>query len=114
MKSITQVQTGITNYIDKYLIPKIPQKTEQILKGSIIAIAINKLPVLIENNKKKFMLLEMGLINEQNDIDTDLLFSILKERFEKTGKVEFDIPLIGLLGLDAEAITQLETEINSV
>lgn len=99
MVPISQIQRGVAAYIDNELVSKLTGWQKWVLgvgAGTLMA----RMPALVGNLKQHQLVQMMGIINDNDEIDLDLLCEQMHEQMRRNGSVTINVPLIGALTLD--------------
>lgn len=114
MTSITAIQTGLANYLDKELMPLIPasEKGKKFATGVILSLAIKKLDNLAAALGSKYMLTDIGIITHEG-VDLDTLKDVVVANIPAEG-ITLNITMLGEMTLHKEDINKLYTTIKNV
>lgn len=99
MVSIAQFQHGVTMYIDREIVSKLGGWQKWAF-GAGAGALMTKFPEMVNSLKQDQLVQMMGVINENDEIDVDLLHEQLGEQARRNGAVTFNVPLIGALTLN--------------
>lgn len=93
MFPLKSVKLGIADFLDEEFLPQFKGSTmEQLLVGTALSILISKMDILVAKAKENPIVNTLGIIDDQNNIDLDLLNTELTKRIGESG-VGFDIPM---------------------
>lgn len=96
--TMQQIEAGVANYLDTELLGKLDQKSwQKVIVGSAISLVIKRYSSIGETYLAKPMFKELGIVDENQGIDIDLLRDVLKENVKDSGFEVPDIPLVGTL-----------------
>ena len=96
---------GISTFIDKEILTKL-SGTSKMLMGIGAGVAIKRSENIYEVLKNNSIMKMLGIIDQQGNIDIDILYEELKKQVEKE-EIMLDIPVIGLLKLNAGDVDKL-------
>lgn len=107
MVTIDQVEQGIAAYLDKELMPILPETGfQKIMIGTGISLVIRKYKNQIASLRENEIVKMMGIFDENGDVDIDVLKEeLIKQVPEKGFKV--DVPVIGGLTFKKDDVTKL-------
>jgi hypothetical protein len=97
MASITQIQSGLSNYIDTEIVPSMSGWQKWVF-GAGVAVAIGNLPATINRWKDTEIVKLLGVIDESGNIDVPKIYQGVKRQSAK-GPVSFNVPGMGTLTL---------------
>lgn len=106
MVTISQVQLGFTKYVDDEIIGKISGLEKWII-GAYVGLAARKSVELFNQLKDNPAVKMLGVIDEDDLIDIDLLYEEFKNQAKEHGAVTFNVPIIGALTLNSSDIDKL-------
>lgn len=98
MVSCDKIQRGITQYMDREILPKLPT-WKSIALGTAAALYIRKLPEMVDSIPDS-----MG-IKSEGMLDIDTVAEELKNRIN--GEVPVDIPVIGTMTFDRAEVDRI-------
>ena len=88
MITIQQLETGLADYLDTYLIPQLPNSGwQKVVIATGVSIALKRLGGAINSLKSNPVLNALGIIDEQGNIDIDIITEELKNNIPDTGFV---------------------------
>lgn len=99
MVPISQVQQGVTVYIDREIVAKLGGWQKWVF-GAGAGALMAKFPELVNDLKQNQFVQMMGVINDNDEVDIELLHEQLSEQARRHGSVTFSVPLIGALTLN--------------
>ena len=107
---IADAKTKITKWVEKNIINKIPGEGKRVVMAVVVSRAMNNIDKVIPELAKNPILAATGIIDGES-IDENILIEIR----EKLGANHFDIniPMIGTIGIDGEALDDLYKQIKS-
>ena len=111
MYDFPKVISGIAEYIDSEILSKINDSRKGVI-GSWFGGYLSKVFVLFYDIKDNKMIKSMNIIDKNNKINVDLLYTELKKQAKKSA-ITFDVPMIGPLTLneaDLDKLYQLITK----
>lgn len=85
---LSQIQIGIANYIQA----EIADKANGIKKFTVYAgtfLILAKMEKITSSLTQNPLIIQLGIIDENGDIDIDTLEDVMRKAMEKTGKFEF-------------------------
>ena len=92
MANIGQIQRGLTAFIDNEIAPKLSGVTRIIVAGSG-GVLVSRLPVLLSNPSVGGIAGTLALVDQNDEIDVDVLYTEFKRAIQQTGSVTVDIPI---------------------
>lgn len=107
---IADAKTKLTRWIEKNIINKVPGEGKRVVMAVVVNRAMNNIDKVIPELTKNPILAATGIIDGES-IDENILIEIR----EKLGANHFDIniPMIGTVGIDGEALDDLYNQIKS-
>ena len=105
----TKVINGITRYIDDEIVNKLAGLQKWAV-GTAAGIMLAKGTDMFNGLKTSPLIKSMGIINENDEVDVELIYRELKKQAQK-GAVTFDIPLLGALTLNEQDVDKLYNKI---
>lgn len=105
MVSINQVEKGVAEFLDAELIPKIDGWRKWVA-GATLSMAIENARNIFEVYKDNEVLIALGVIQEDGEIDIDRLHDHFMEQAKKC-TASFNLPFIGNITLKASDIDKL-------
>lgn len=109
MVPYTKVINGITRYIDEEIVNKLTGAQKWII-GTGAGIMLTKATDIFNALKNNVMIKNMGIINENDEVDVELIYKELKKQAQK-GAVTIDIPMLGALTLNEQDVDKLYNKI---
>lgn len=106
MVSVSQVQVGVVKYIDDEILSKI-QGWEKWVLGAGAGIAARRTVNIFNALKSSNVVKMLGIIDENDMIDIDLLHEEFAKQAKDKGAITFNVPLIGALTLNASDVEKL-------
>lgn len=100
-----KVMKGIASYIDAEILTKI-NGWQRWLVGAGIGVSLDKAHNIFKTLKENPMVSALGIIDEHDNIDIELLYKEFKKQAQK-GPVTFSIPLVGILTLNESDVDKL-------
>ena len=104
MVSTTQIQTGITRYVDNDLMPHLTG-VKKLGLGVYTALAAENIGAAIQKYKDHPAVAMTHVIQEDGTIDIDRLYGTVRPMFEQ--RQSFDIPLLGKVTFDGQDVEKL-------
>lgn len=98
MVSIDRFQNGLSNYIDREILIKLPQ-WKAVAFGTAAALCIRKIPDIVKSIPDPIGIVKDGCI------DIDAVAEELKKRMDNP--VQIDIPVIGTMTIDSTEVDRL-------
>lgn len=111
MYDFPKVISGITEYIDSEILSKINDWRKWVI-GAGVGVYLSKGTELFNSIKENKTVKNMNIIDKNNKINVDLLYTELKKQAKKSA-ITFDVPMIGPLTLneaDLDKLYQLITK----
>lgn len=105
MVELGQVTSGISKYIDSEILPKISGLNRWIV-GAGASMMLNNSSVIFNQMKENPVIKSMDVINKDDEIDIDKLYSSILEQAKKSA-VTFDVPLVGAITLKSSDVEKL-------
>lgn len=98
MVSIDRFQNGLSNYIDREILIKLPQ-WKAVALGTAAALCIKQIPDMMKSIPDS-----MGIVKD-GCIDVDAVAEELKKRMDNP--VQIDIPVIGTMTIDRAEVDRM-------
>lgn len=98
MVLINQAKDGVISYVMTEIVPHI-EGWKKWAAGAAVTLIVNKADAYLELPAIK----ALGIVND-GMIDIDNLRKVFKEQAERTGPVSIDIPMLGVIKLNANDI----------
>jgi len=105
MVTLTQVVKGLEKYIDNEMLPKIPGWQKWVF-GAAASIGISKHEELFNKLKNNSLVEMLNVIDNQNMIDIDALYTGFVEQAAKS-PATLQIPAVGAFTLNAQDVEKL-------
>ena len=105
MYPYNKVIDGISKYIDTEVITKVVGWQKWTL-GTISGLMLSKGTNLFNELKENKIVKDLGIIDENDNIDIDNIYKELKKQADK-GAITFNIPMAGSLTLNGEDVDKL-------
>ena len=112
MVTYVQLINGLSRYIDNEIINKLTGNSK-ILLGIGSGIALKKGENIYKLLQENSIIKMLDLIDKDGNIDIETIFEELRKQARKQS-IEIDIPIIGILKLNEEDITKLQTFVKGV
>ena len=112
MVTYTQLINGLSRYIDNEIINKLTGNSKLLL-GIGSGIALKKGENIYKLLQENSIIKMLDLIDKDGNIDIETIFEELRKQARKQS-IEIDIPIIGILKLNEEDITKLQTFVKGV
>lgn len=106
MATANQIKSGLGDYLEKHLMPKLDSK-RQFLLGMAYGLCAGKMDALIQIAQQNNTLHALGVVAENGEIDLDALYAAANAQMQAQGKLAIDIPLIGAFVFDANDLRNL-------
>lgn len=107
MTSITNIEQGISSYLDNELMTKLPSNgIQKVIAATAIAIAIKRIGNVVSSLKDNDFIKMLDIIDEDNNVDVDILRDELKKQIPEDG-VKTDIPMIGVITFHKNDVDRL-------
>lgn len=107
MVTIDQVEKGIAEYLDKELMPILPETGfQKILIGTGISLIIRKNKDKIAAMQDNSVVKMTGIFDEEGNVDIDVLKEEVSKQMPKEG-VKIDVPVIGGLTFHKSDVEKL-------
>lgn len=104
-----RVMKGIASYIDDEILIKI-NGWQRWIVGAGLGISLDKMHNVYKTLKENPMVAALGIIDEHDNMDVELLYKHLKKQAQK-GPITVDIPLVGTFTLDESDVDKLYSRI---
>lgn len=105
MYDFPKVISAIAEYIDSEILSKINDWRKWVI-GAGVGIYLSKGTELFNEIKDNKMIKSMNIIDKNNKINIDLLYSELKKQAKKSA-ITFDVPMIGPITLNESDLDKL-------
>lgn len=112
MVTYVQLINGLSRYIDNEIINKLTGNSK-ILLGIGSGIILKKGENIYKSLRENSVVKMLELIDKDGNIDIETIFEELRKQARKQS-IEIDIPIIGILKLNEEDITKLQTFVKGV
>lgn len=94
MYSLDSVKLGIADFLDKEFLSKLQSGTlEKVIMGTVLGMVVCKIDTIVPKLKENQMINFLEVIDENNNVDIDALFSVLQEQIGEEG-IKVEIPLL--------------------
>lgn len=103
--NIGQIQRGAAEYVDQEIISKITDWRKWVI-GAGFSLYLSKSTDIFNALKTMPAIKQLGIIDENDMIDLDLLYNEMKKQAAK-GPVTFDIPMIGAMTMNDTDVDKL-------
>lgn len=100
-----KVINGITRYIDEEVVNKLTGAPRWII-GAGAGIMMSKATDVFNGLKNNTLIKSMGLINEKDEVDIELIYKELKKQAQKS-PVTLNIPMAGVLTLNEQDVDKM-------
>ena len=97
--------TGLTEYIDVEIVGKLVGYPKWIF-GTLVGVALSRAINIFNTLKENEMIKMLGIIDKENNIDIEVLYTELKKQAHKEA-ITFDVPMLG-------SLTLTETDVDKV
>lgn len=104
MYSFRQVISGLTQFIDNEILPKVGGWQKWIV-GAGMGVALEKSSSIFDDLKNNEMVKMLGII-DGDEIDVDILYREIKKQSKKSA-VTFNIPMLGILTLNDKDVDKI-------
>lgn len=111
MVTVEQVKKGAEAFCAKEIEKKL-SLSKAFLFGTAAGVAFAKFDALAEWLKSKPLVVRLGIISEDGEIDDETLFAAMRDQAEK-GNASFDLPVIGNITFSGEDVDKLHQCIRS-
>lgn len=105
MVTLSQVQSGVAQYIETEVLSKVPDWRKWVL-GAGVGVIISKSSEIFEQLKANPIISAMGVIDANDMIDIDRLYNEFAKQAQKQA-VTFEVPLLGAVTLNAHDVDLL-------
>lgn len=109
MVTIDKVKSGAAQWIDRELQPKMSGLSRWVF-GALGTGVVLKLDKLAENMRNNPIVSAMGIIDDNNMVDVDMLYQLIMPQAEKC-PAEISLPSVGTIRLTADDVRNLYTYI---
>ena len=96
MVTIEQVKNGLTNYIDKEILPAMPGG-KRFARGVGAALVVQNLEGTLLKYRENHLLAAMNVMDKGNNIDIDKIYAAATDTLKSMEKLSLDVPLLGVL-----------------
>lgn len=94
--TVERIMQGLSDYADAEVMRKLPTSGKWVM-GTVISIANQKAHSLVDQLRDNPVVNMLGIIDENDYIDAEALFTALGNSAEKFGDITLDVPLVGRL-----------------
>lgn len=107
MVTSEQIVNGLIMYVDKEMIPKLDTASKWIVGTlvGILGVKAENLALKIQSNE---LALAVGAVNEDGLFDIDLIFEQLEKSAKRYGKLQINIPMLGIISLDDNDVKKIK------
>ena len=98
MATVTQIQNGMTKYIDEEMLPNMPGWQRWVF-GAAAVMMLNNLPATMERLRNHEIVKMMNVIDDSGEVDVPKIYQAVKHQSAK-GPVTVDIPGMGSVKLN--------------
>lgn len=96
MVTIEQVKNGLTNYIDKEILPGMPGG-KRFAMGVGAALVVQNLEGTLLKYRENPLLAAMNVMDEGNNVDIDRIYVAATDTLKGMEKLSIDVPFLGVL-----------------
>lgn len=94
MVTLTQVQQGLTRYVDTELMPKISGWQKWVF-GATVSVSLSKISNIFNALKNNSFVKMLEVIDENGNVDIDTIYREFHKQAQ-SGAITFDIPVINM------------------
>lgn len=105
MASLNQIIYGLKKYMDAEVLPKITGWNKWVV-GAGFSLMLENSTQVFNSIKENPIIKSMNIINKDDEIDLDKLYSSILEQAKKSA-ITFDVPMIGTMTLKANDVERL-------
>lgn len=105
MVTLEQVKKGAETFCAREIEKKLPL-SKAFLFGTVAGVALAKFDAIADWLKSKPLVAQLGIINEDGEIDDETLFAAMRSQAER-GNASFDVPIIGNITFSGEDVDKL-------
>lgn len=99
MVTVQQLESGIADYLDEQLMPKLPSNSVyKVLIGAGTSIAIQRMGKMVDELKNNPIISALDLIDSDGNIDVDIIIAELKKQIPNDG-IRFQANKFGKLDM---------------
>lgn len=109
MVTIDKVKSGAAQWIDRELLPKMSGLSRWVF-GALSTGVVLKLDKLAENVRSNPVVSAMGIIDDNNMVDVEMLYQLIMPQAEKC-PAEISLPGVGTVRITADDVRNLYTYI---
>lgn len=109
MVTIDKVKSGAAQWIDRELLPKMSGLSRWVF-GALGTGVVLKLDKLADNVRSNPVVSAMGIIDDNNMVDVDMLYQLIMPQAEKC-PAEISLPGVGTVRITADDVRNLYTYI---
>ena len=106
MVTVEQVKNGLTKYVDGEILPNMTGAKKFAL-GVYMALAAENIGGIIMKYKDNPAIAALNVVDGNGNIDIDRLRTAAMSVMRNSGKVSFDIPMLGVLTMNEDDIDAL-------
>lgn len=107
MVTSEQIINGLTMYVDNEMTPKLDTASKWIV-GTLVGILGVKAENLVLKIQSNELAVAIGAVNEDGLFDIDLIFEQLEKSAKKYGKLQINIPTLGVISLDDNDVNKIK------
>lgn len=110
MVTSEQIVNGLMMYVDKEMIPKLDTASKWIVGTlvGILGVKAENLALKIQSNELAVAVGAVGAVNEDGLFDIDLIFEQLEKSAKRYGKLQINIPMLGIISLDDNDVKKIK------
>ena len=106
--NMQQIETGVANYLDNELLTQWEKTAwQKVVVGIGVSLGIKRYSALAATYLQNPMFKEVGVVDDNGDVDIDLLREVVKENIDNEGFKIDNIPIIGTLMIKKSDVDSL-------
>lgn len=111
MVNISQIKTGISNYVDNEALPKM-QGFNKIVFATGVSLILNKLDSILDKYRSNELLKAIEVFDAEGNIDIDLIADEFVKHVPNSG-LAFDFPILGQIIIYPQDVNSIHRYISN-
>lgn len=112
MNTVQQIETGLAEFLDSELMPKLPDGgIQRVITGTAMGLLVKRSGNIIKEYGEHPFVKMLGIVDDKGNWDLETLKEELKNQFPKNG-VDVDVPMVGTLTFKTEDVDKIYDYIN--
>lgn len=111
MVTISQIKTGISNYVDNDVLPKM-QGFNKVVFATGVSLVLNRLEIILDKYRSNEFLKAAAVFDDEGNVDIDAVADEFVKHIPKIG-LEFDFPILGQIILYSQDVDSIRRYISN-